>query len=151
MKLTEIKIGEEYAVSVNEKQVDLEETGLIHLRRHFALSAATRKMFGYHARVVGFEISGSGQKVVRVELSYREQRTTEYVEDHLDGTRTKWRGYVEDEDGMPVEDEIRFEAVIQPSQVKMEWTEAVVQQGVQWAERTLRHPHLFERYFKSEG
>jgi translation elongation factor P/translation initiation factor 5A len=149
MKLAEIRVGEFYAVSVNEKQVDLvepdgEEFGL---RRLIALSMVRQHIQGRKARVVGFEKSATGRTVVRVELTARHSRSDYREEDNFDGTKTIWRGIVVDGDGNIVEDDETFEALIQPMQVYEEWDESVVRVGVRHAERVLRGGREWDRYF----
>lgn len=126
MRLAEIRVGDEYAVSVTEKQAG-----------YRALSGVPRHYDGYQARVVALETSETGRTVVRVELPVRRTRWKEWVEDNGDGTRTVWKGYVIDAAGNGLEDEEPIEALVQPSQVKLEWTEAVVRWEVRHASRTL--------------
>jgi hypothetical protein len=134
MRLADIEIGSEYAVSVNERQLDMPDGDDVALwRRHITHGHLDRAISGYKARVLAIEPKERGHRLIRVELAGTNLRLEERIEDHLDGTRTVWRGYREHEDGSPVEDEFVVEALISPAQVLMTWDEAEISSAVRRA------------------
>jgi hypothetical protein len=151
MKLAEIQIGERYAVSILPKQIENAQPGLLgseSLGAELVLSRARRFWSGYEALVVGIEANERGRKVVRVEFTAYSLRRFEKTEDNYDGTRTKWTGYVFDENDNMVEEEEIYEAFIQPSQVHATWEDATVERAMSRFESTLKyHP---ERVFGEE-
>lgn len=151
MKLAEIEVGESYAVSVNPLQVQ----GLMgdpedffsepqFVARYLISDVADRALRGVKAEVVAVE-AVDGRRKVRIRCVARKSLHKHYIEDNYDGTKTDWNGLVLDDEDNPVEEDVPFEALIEPSQVLAPWVDALVETEMRMAERILDHNR--ERYF----